>query len=563
MKAMTRRRHSASEATCAKKGTTSREPRVAIIGAGMAGIAAAARLSKFGHAFDVFEQSPALGGTWYDAQYPGAAVDTPQPMYSFSFTRRQSFSRTYTTQPELLAYLNSTVDSLGIREHFHFGVQVLEAAWSDETAGYTLSLSNGDQARYDVVVTAVGSLNNPRYPDWPHLNDFGGTAFHSARWRKVNLTGKRVAVVGTGSASAQITAAIAPRVAELLVFQRQPGWLLPKPDRVYSESERALLARPLRRACLRGKQFVASEIAAASGGRGVTQKPGSRANRRDQAQCEKYIAEVFANRPDLRALVTPSYPFGGKRIIRDSNYYPALLGDNVRLIPRAVVDAYEDGLIDADGERHAVDVIVMATGYQASNYLGTVRVIGRGGRELAQVWDGEPSAFMGLTVPGFPNFYIMFGPNTFSTHLTHLFEHQAAYVERCVRRIRGRGRVVIEVKPRWHRAYNRIIQRLLSRTVTANAVRSGVHNYYAAPSGRIVATLPISNGLYALLLRVLGRMSTTAVPAPSEAYCRYVADSDDVMRRVTSSNDNHSEDVSQSNERASNSNAIDDPRLAL
>jgi cation diffusion facilitator CzcD-associated flavoprotein CzcO len=485
-------------------------PRVAIIGGGMASIALGVRLKASGFdRFDIFEQSGGLGGTWHDARYPGAAVDTPVPMYSYSFTRTYSFSRLYSGQAELLSYLQHTADLYGVLPHFEFGSRVVSVKWDDDQSHYLVTVEGRAPRAYEVVVTAVGFLNNPRYPSWPHLQEFRGHVFHSARWTPIDLTGKRVAVVGTGSAAAQIVGAIAPKVGRLLVFQREPGWVMPKPDRVFTAGEKEKLARPWPRRIIRFRQYVATEIGSLRGARDIMQKPGGRRNRLSQQIAESYIAEVFAGRPDLAQLVTPSYPFGGKRIIKDSAYYPALLRHNVELVPRAVQDACIDGVIDASGAHHAVDIIVLATGYQASNYLGTLDVRGREGQSIRDYWDSEPTAFMGLTVPGFPNLFMMYGPNTNSVHLVHLFESQAAYIRRCIRRMGNCGYKEVEVKAQWHQRYNEFVERRLSRTATAHAVREGVHNYYATPSGRIVASLPIGNGSYRLLLRTLGRVSTS------------------------------------------------------
>jgi cation diffusion facilitator CzcD-associated flavoprotein CzcO len=500
------------------KGRVAGSPRVVVVGGGLSGIAVAARLKMGGfETFDVFEQSDGPGGTWHDARYPGAAVDTPQPMYSYSFTKTHSFSRVYAEQPELLAYLENTIDELELRPHFHFNVTVTGAEWSEHEAEYTVSLSTGERRRYQVLVSAVGFLNNPRYPDWPHLSEFTGTVFHSSRWEPVDTTGKRVALIGTGSGGAQIAGAIAPQVAELLVFQREPGWVLPKPDTVFTAEDRDQLAAPKRRRNLRRRQYVEREFGGVGANVGADPRGGllgmvtavrRHKNVLPKDLAEQYIAEIFADRPDLREMVTPKYVFGGKRVIKDSTYYPALVRDNVRLIPRAVNDAYSQGVIDVDAQKYEVDIIVLATGYQASNYLATLPVRGRNGRLLSEVWNGEPSAFMGMTVPGFPNFFMMYGPNTNSVFLVNLFECEAAYVLRCVRRL-ARGVKSIEVKEAWHDGYNRWIDKRVEKSAAAKAVMAGVHTYYATESGRIVGYMPMKNVTYGVLLRLLGKISTS------------------------------------------------------
>jgi cation diffusion facilitator CzcD-associated flavoprotein CzcO len=503
------------------RGRRQRSVRVAIIGAGMSGIAVAERLkrSRFEN-FDLYEQSDGVGGTWHDARYPGAAVDTAQPMYSYSFTKHHSFTRMFAGQQELLAYLEQTVDALDLRPHCHLGVGVTSVEWSQDKLGYLLTLTNGESEWYDAVVSSVGYLNNPRYPDWPHMDEFAGDAFHSSRWSDTSLRGKRVALVGTGSAAAQITGAIAPEVAELLVFQRQAGWVLPKPDRMLTDEEHHKIADGKRRNRIRRKQYIDRYIGGVTahaeieldGGLVFTYLRAKWRQRRQppspQQVAENYIASIFADRPDLRELVTPHYRLGGKRVVKDSSYYEALLRDNVRLIPRAVDDVYAQGVIDAEGEKHEVDVIVMATGYQTSDLLGTIAVKGRDGRWLKDVWNGEPAAFMGLTIPGLPNFFMTYGPNTNSAFLAYLFESQAAYIARSVGLLR-RGVKTIEVRKRWHDVYNDRIQRKLANSAIAKAREAGVHTYFATESGRIVGYMPMTNATYGVLLRLLGHLSTT------------------------------------------------------
>lgn len=492
---------------------------VAIVGAGMSGIAVAERLKRSGfEQFDIFEQSDGPGGTWHDARYPGAAVDTAQPMYSYSFTGCHSFSRIFAGQRELLSYLEQTVESYGLLSHCHFGIRVMSAEWSQERLAYRVTLSTGESKWYEAVVSSVGYLNNPRYPDWPHIDSFTGEVFHSSRWPDVDLSGRRVALVGTGSAAAQIAGAIAAEVGELVIFQRQAGWVLPKADRKLSDAERQKMGDERFRRRVRRNQYIDRALGGVTAQIDIDMKASvpmtflkakwrQRSAEDPQKVAERYIDSVFAGRPDLQDMVTPKYRIGGKRVIKDSTYYPALLRDNVRLVPRAAADVYTQGIIDADGQKHEVDVIIMATGYQTSDLVGTLPVKGRSERWLKDVWNGEPSAFMGLTVPGFPNFFMTYGPNTNSAFLAYLFESQAGYIARSISLLR-RGVKTVEVRRRWHDVYNDRIQRKLAKSAIAKALEAGVHTYFATESGRIVGYMPMTNATYGMLLRLLGHLST-------------------------------------------------------
>ena len=302
---------------------------VAVIGARPGGICMGVGLRRAGASrFTIYERSRDIGGTWFDSAYPGAAVDTAQPLYGFSFAPFD-FTKTHVGQAELLAYLHNAAERFHIRDNVRLNCKVDRVVWDDRACQYTVYTADGSAERYDVVVSAVGLLNNPRYPSWPGLAEFRGHKFHSSRWNPdVEVSDKVVAVVGTGSTAAQIVPGIAPVVTQLYVYQRQPGWVLPKGERTYDAHERAELLHPVRRRVRRYKQIWDSEKGLRS-----ARAEGSALNQKAYEGCLKYIAKVFSERPDLAKMVTPDYPFGGKRPIVDSNYYPALLRDNVRAHP--------------------------------------------------------------------------------------------------------------------------------------------------------------------------------------------------------------------------------------
>jgi cation diffusion facilitator CzcD-associated flavoprotein CzcO len=475
-------------------------PSVTIVGGGFGGIAAAVKLKRAGiTTFTIYEKSEGIGGTWRDNVYPGAEVDVGSHLYSFSF-RRNDWSRTHARQAELQRYLEDVVDEFGLRPHLRLGTEVRSATWDEKTHTYTIHLANGETFASQVLISAVGLLNVPRYPDWPGLEEFQGPKFHTARWEHQHeLSGKRIAIVGTGSTSSQLVPALAPIAGHVTLFQREPGWVIPKGDRDFTSEERSTLSRRLayRRQRLRLLwQIERGQI------RGSIHRPGTKVNARREEQCRGYIDHVFKDRPDLRRMVTPDYPYPGKRPILTGTFYPALLRDNVELVPHAVTSVTPHGIVDAQGVEHPADVLVMATGFQPTHYLATLDIVGCRGVSLQEFWHGEPRAFLGMTVPGFPNFYMLYGPNTNGGEIISHLERQAEYVVRSLRRMTAGGITAIEVRQRAYELFNWWLQRGMTRTAWVVA-----NNYYKAPSGRVVTQWPYGSLLYGALTKLLGRVS--------------------------------------------------------
>ena len=477
-------------------------PRVVVVGAGFGGIAVGVKLRRAGiHTFTIYESSFGIGGTWWDNTYPGAEVDVGSHLYCFSF-KPNDWTRTHAQQPELQKYLEETVDEFGLRPHLELGVAVESAAWDDDRHVWTVRLDDGSADECHVLVSAVGFLNVPRYPDWPGLDDFEGPVFHTARWEhQHDLTGKVVAVVGTGSSATQVVPAIQPIVQQLDVFQREPGWIMPKGERDLTDGERVTLARPWRR---RRERWRLRYVLEKNLWRGRLFRPGTKLNDARQRLCRDYIATVFADRPDLREAVTPTHPFGGKRPVFASTFYPALKQDNVQLVPRAVSSVTRRGIVATDGVERAVDVIVLATGFQPTNYLARLEVVGRRGRTLHEEWAGEPRAYLGITVPGFPNFYMLYGPGTNGGELVLMLESQAQYAVRAVKRMIHEHVTAVEVKPRFEAAWYRWLQ---SRMVGTSWTTC--NNYFKSATGKIVTQWPEGNVVYGALTRLLGRVSET------------------------------------------------------
>jgi cation diffusion facilitator CzcD-associated flavoprotein CzcO len=449
--------------------------------------------------FRIIEKAAGLGGTWWDNQYPGAEVDVPSHLYSFPF-KRFDWSRTHARQPEIQRYIKDLVDEYDLSPHVSLLTTVVEAVWEEDAQRYRVFLSSGEVITARVLISAVGLMNVPRYPGWPGLDEFERPKFHTARWEhEHDLSGKRVAVVGTGSTSSQVVASIAPVVEKLYVFQREPGWVLPKGDHDYAPQERAEFAKEnaLKRRWTRGKHYVRTMRSQAFA---AVWRPDRKFNQRLQRLAIAYIDGVFAERPDLKEAVTPKYPFAGKRTVLNGDFYPALLRPNVELIPRAVVRVTRNGVVDAAGVETPVDVLVMATGFQQANVLSSLRVVGRGGRSLHDIWGAEPRALLGVTVPGMPNFFMLYGPNTNGGEIFSNHRAQAAWAIRSIKRLRRRGGT-IETRERPFEIFDSWLQKSMSKTSWVQA-----NNYYKSSTGRIVTQWPFDAFTYRILARIFYRI---------------------------------------------------------
>ena len=481
-------------------------PTVAIIGGGFGGIAAGVKLLQAGiNTFTIFEQSSDLGGTWWDNRYPGAEVDTASHLYSYSF-KRFDWSRTHASREELLQYLHEVADEWNLRNHARLGTRVMSAVWRQPAQQYTVRTDQGEEFDFDAVISALGLLNVPRYPEWPGLETFRGPKFHTARWEpEHDLTGKRVAVVGSGSTACQLVPALAKVAEHVSMFQREPGWIRPKGDRDFTAEERSAMT-PLRTRLHRAKLFWDIDRPQWFG---RMARPGTKWNTRMQKVCADYIDRVLAGRPDLQKVVTPDYPFYGKRPIASSNFYESLLEPNVTLIPSAVVAVTESGVVDAVGVEHPADVLVMATGFQPANYLATLEVVGREGGTIHQAWAGEPAAYLGIMVPGFPNFFMLYGPNTNGGTIVFNLERQAEFAVACVRGLVRRGGGSVEVRPGAMRLYDRWLLSRIQKTAWVEA-----NNYYKSESGRVVTNWPDGASLYWLMTKLLRGPAVTVRHRP-------------------------------------------------
>jgi cation diffusion facilitator CzcD-associated flavoprotein CzcO len=384
-----------------------RHVRVGILGAGFAGLGMAIRLKQQGEDdFVVWERDPDVGGTWWANRYPGCQCDVPSHLYSFSFAPNPEWRRTYAPQPEIQAYIRRVTDEFGLWPHIRLSCAVTEARWDDAAHVWRVATEQGDYTA-EVVVAAPGPLSEPSTPDLPGLDGFEGTIFHTAAWNHDHdLTGRRVAVIGTGASAIQVVPEIQPVVEHLAVFQRTPPWVVPHGDRPISERERRVFRRvPAVQRAIRTGVYLGRELLV----------PGLAYRPRLMGFVER-LARRHLNRqvpdPDLRARLTPDYAIGCKRILPSNRWYPAVTQPNVAVVTAGIASVRPDGIVDARGELHQVDTIVFATGFHVTDIRLATLTTGTGGQRLSEVWDGSPQAYRGTSVAGFPNLFFLVGPNT-------------------------------------------------------------------------------------------------------------------------------------------------------
>lgn len=475
--------------------------RVAIIGAGFSGMAAAIALQRKGITdYVILEQADGVGGTWWHNRYPGAEVDLESHIYSFSF-ERSDWTRTHATWDELQAYLERVARKWGLMDHLRLGEKVESVIWSDQSKTYRVETSSGDDlGEFNAVISAVGFLNIPLIPPFARgEHPFTGDLCHTSTWPDgLTMHGKRVGILGTGSSAVQVIAEAARDAESVTIFQLEPNWLLPKGSREFTPAERAAFKNPLRYAARRAKLYMDYDFRQM--GASHARLDGRFNRKRKQASIE-YLRNSLASRPDLIPLVTPAFAFEGRRTVISDDYYPALLNPKVTLVPHPVAELSKTGAIDSTGVEHELDVIVLATGFDAANYLGNYRVVGEHGRELHDVWEGEPEAFLGMMVPGFPNFFIMYGPNTNAIPLVNFYEAQASCIAGLLTKMLRKGKRTVSVRRSAHAMYNEWLQHRLAKTVWKDTT-----SYFTAGTGKVVSQWPFSASAYMLATKVLPKV---------------------------------------------------------
>ncbi len=468
-----------AEMTASRNGSENghRTPSVAIIGAGFGGIGLAMTLKRAGiDSFTILEKAEGIGGVWRDNTYPGAACDVPSHLYSFSFEPNPDWSRVYSPQSEILSYLERCVEEYGIGPKLRLGVEVERADFDEESGRWRIETGGGETVEADVLVSACGQLSRPALSRIPGADRFEGPIFHTARWdHDVELDGKRVAVIGTGASTIQVVPAIASRVEQLDVYQRSAPYVIPKKDRAYRPWERALFrVFPPARWAQRFRQWLAFEIfvSAFNQFRPVA-KLGIRMH-------ERHLDDQVSD-PALKEALNPDHVLGCKRVLISGDYYEALDRPNVELTIGGVRELSQSGVVGADGTERPADVVVLSTGFESTRFLAPMEIRGRGGVELNEAWGDGANAYLGMTVTGFPNLFIMYGPNTNlgSGSIIFQLESQMRYILDAVRKLRSRAGS-LSVRPEVQASFDREIQDRLSTSVW----QTGCSNWYIDENGR-------------------------------------------------------------------------------
>ena len=458
-------------------------PSIVIIGAGFGGLAAAVELRKRGHDdIVIIERGDDVGGVWRENTYPGAACDVPSPFYSYSFEPNPLWPHRFSQQTAILDYIRHVADKYDLRRHLRCGVEVLGASYDDLSAQWAVRLSGGETLVVDVLVSAVGQLSRPSYPTIEGRETFAGDAFHSATWdHDVDLRGKHVAVIGTGASAVQFIPAIQPEVGHLTVFQRTPPYLVPRPDREFTRLHHAAFTKiPATELAERGTWYAVVEALSVAW---VYSKPLARAVR---AVSRWHMRRQAAAKPGLFAKVWPTYPIGCKRILFSDDYLPALAQDNVDLVTDGIAAIRPEGVVTHDGAEHHADVIIWGTGFKATEFLAPMEITGVDGLALHEHWSAGARAYYGMTMPGFPNLLVMYGPNTNTGggSIIYFLETQATYIADYVDHLVEVGEA-LSVRLHVEQAYDERIQGDLAGSVWTQCT-----SWYRDASGRVITNWP-------------------------------------------------------------------------
>ena len=501
--------------------TATRGFEVLIIGAGVSGICLGSKLQAAGVKYTILEKNPALGGTWYENKYPECGCDVPNHFYSFSNRPNAEWSGYYSKADEIEAYLHDSAEAFGVVPNIRFSTEVLGARWDETAAHWAVTVKHADGTQEvlhtPVLVSATGQLNRPSVPDLEGLDSFAGPAFHTARWpRDLDLSGKRVAVIGTGASAMQMARTTAQVAEHLSIFQRSPQWAVPSDTyhRLVSDDKRWLFRHVpfylgwyrfslawrfgdhLLRTLERDEQWPHPERAVNS------------RNDRHRERLTAYLQAELADRPDLIEKSLPDYPPYAKRILIDNEWFKTIKRDNVSLVTTAIARITPTGVTTTDGAEHPADVLVLATGFEAMRLLWPMDIRGVGGRSLHEVWgDEDAAAYLGITVPGFPNFFCLYGPNTNLAHggsIILIAECQSRYVMACLQRMLGEDLAAIDCKPEVFRDYNARIDAAHAKLVWTSPT---VNNWYRNKAGRVVSVMP---------MRLVDYWRETLAPNPAD-----------------------------------------------
>ncbi len=459
---------------------------VLIIGAGFSGLGMAIQLRKAKlTSFLVIEKGAEIGGTWWENRYPGCACDIPSHLYSFSFDLNSGWSRMYPRQAEILAYLKSCAARHGVLPHIRLNTALTEAVWDEAHLHWRTRTSSGETITARVIVSGMGALHVPHLPEIPGLERFEGPAFHSSSWDySVSLTGKRIAVIGTGASAIQFVPQIVPKAAHLTLFQRTPAWILPRLDFEFSQrARRRFLYRPSSKWLFRTYIFWTLDLRA-----GIFL--GSKLMARKAQEIALRHLHRHVNDPQLREALTPNYAIGCKRILISSDFYPALTQPNVELVTEQITEIREHSVVTADGAEHPADVLIFGTGFKITELARGVHIAGRGGVTLEETWRERMGAYLGITVSGFPNLFFLLGPNTGLGHnsVVLMIEAQVRYILKCLKLMRRRKKRAVDVRAE---SFSRFRSELASRLRSTVWQSGGCRSWYQdSRTGENIAIWP-------------------------------------------------------------------------
>ena len=458
---------------------TPRDFSVGIVGAGFGGLGTAIQLQRAGiRNFRIFERGDSVGGVWRANTYPGAACDVPSHLYSFSFAPGSDWSKRYAPQPDILAYLKGLTDEYDLHDRLQLNTAVQSARFDAVSALWQLETDDGQQHQFDLLVTACGQLTNPVIPKLDGREQFGGPAFHSADWdHGLDLSGKRVAVIGTGASAIQFVPVIARQAAQLDIYQRSAPWILPKMDRDYPQWEQKFFRNfPARVAVARKTLFgVFEALTYGFTGSNWVMKPAT-------ALANSYRRKALKGRPELLEKCTPDYAIGCKRVLFTSDWYSSLCRENVALHTGGVAALTETGVRDAGGEERPADVVIWGTGFSSGDFVAPMQTYGLNGQELNEAWAGRPEAYLGTTVAGFPNLFILYGPNTNhgSGSVPYTHECQISYLLDGIRQLREGGYRYLDLNPA---AQQRWRQEMAERSKNTVWLSGGCSSWYTNTDG--------------------------------------------------------------------------------
>jgi len=457
----------------------SRSPTIAILGAGAAGLCMGIQLKKAGiSSFTIFEKSERLGGTWFDNHYPGAGCDVPSHLYCFSFEPNPNWSRKFSLQPEIRDYLDHCAVKYGLMKHIRFRTEIASASFDERHGVWRLRTTTGEELCAQVLVSATGQLNRPYVPKLLGLDTFQGTTFHSARWNHDrDLAGARVAVIGNGASAIQFVPCIASVAREVTVFQRSANYVVPRFDRAFKPWEKWIFRNlPLALKLYRASIYWRLEA------RFFAFFRDSWFSKKLREAALSYLNQSVSD-PALAEELTPDYPIGCKRILISDDYYQSLMRPNVELVTESITGVTRRGVVTADGTERASDVIVFATGFETTSFLAPTQLEGLGGRKLAEEWRSGAEAYLGVALSGYPNFFLLYGPNTNLGHNSIIFmiECQVSYVLQCIHRLMRPDLLYLDVRREAMDRYNAEVQGAIEKT----AWSAGCHSWYKTESGKV------------------------------------------------------------------------------